>query len=124
MGISDTLRDRLLRLEDARRLIQTAIVETKKSIPLLDTVPDISPGLVDAWREIVNGMADIAQNPYARTADVQAARERLRSLLGAVVLEPRDGVLWAHPAPNAKSLVETRLSGQLLINSRILVAGP
>jgi hypothetical protein len=24
-------------------------------------------------------------------------------LLGPVVLEPRDGVLWAHPSPNAKA---------------------
>ena len=39
------------------------------------------------------------------------------------VLEPRDILLWAHPSPNAKSLVETRLFGQLHINSNILVAG-
>jgi hypothetical protein len=31
--------------------------------------------------------------------------------------------MWAHYPPNAKSLVETRLSGRLHINSQILVAG-
>jgi hypothetical protein len=38
-------------------------------------------------------------------------------------LEPGDRVLWTHPTPDAKSLVETRLSGRLHINSQILVAG-
>ena len=40
-----------------------------------------------------------------------------------VTLKPRDGVLWAHPAPNAKNLVDTRLSGRLSINSQKMVAG-
>jgi hypothetical protein len=40
---------------------------------------------------------------------------------GVFVLRGRS--LWAHPSPNAESLVETRLSGQLHMNSQILVAG-
>ena len=40
---------------------------------------------------------------------------------GVFVLRVR--ALWAHPSPNAESLVETRLSGQLHMNSQILVAG-
>jgi hypothetical protein len=108
---------------DERRSIQSAIADAKQAKPWLDAIPDILPGLVDAWREIVGGMADIASNPHARASDVQEARGRLHALLGPVVLEPRDGVLWAHPSPNAKSLVETRLSGRLHINSQILVAG-
>ena len=55
--------------------------------------------------------------------DIQAARRNLKALLGTVTLKPRSGVLWAHPSPNAKSLVETRLFGRLHINSQILVAG-
>jgi len=53
----------------------------------------------------------------------EAARNRLHALLGSVVLKSRDGVLWAHRPPNAKNLVETRLSGRLHINSQKLVAG-
>ena len=72
---------------------------------------------------MVDGMTDIAQSPHAHIGDIQAARHRLHALIGPVVLEPRDGVLWAHPSPNTKSLVETRLSGRLHINSKLLVAG-
>ena len=39
------------------------------------------------------------------------------------MLEARDGVLWAHPSQNPKSLVETRLFGRPHINSQIWVAG-
>ena len=42
----------------------------------------------------------------------------------AARMNKREGqVLWADPSPNAKSLVESRLSGRLHINSQILVAG-
>ncbi len=123
MGITDTLRDRLRKLEDERKSIDEVLIEARKARPSMNALPDLIPGLVDAWREIVGDMADIASNPHARASDVQAARGRLHALLGPVVLEPRDGVLWAHPSPNAKSLVETRLSGRLHINSQILVAG-
>jgi hypothetical protein len=68
-------------------------------------------------------MTDIACDPYARPTDVQAARDQLHALLGPVVLESRDGVLWAHPSPNAKNLVDTRLFGRLHLNSQKLVAG-
>ncbi len=123
MWISDTLRDRLRQLERDRTSIEDKLIDVKKAKPCLSALPDIIPGLSDAWREIVEGMTEIASNPHALASDVQAARDRLHALLGPVVLEPRDGVLWAHPSPNAKSLVETRLSGRLHINSQILVAG-
>ena len=123
VGVSDTLRDRLRQLEQDRKSIKREIVDAKKAKPSLSALPDIIPGLFDAWREIVDSMTDLASNPHALASDVETARVRLHALLGPVVLEPRDGVLWAHPSPNAKSLVETRLSGRLHINSQILVAG-
>ena len=53
----------------------------------------------------------------------QQARSNLHALLGTVTLEPRDGVLWAHPAPNAKDLVETKPLHELSINRQKMVAG-
>ncbi len=62
-------------------------------------------------------------NPITESTDVEAARSHFHTLLGDVTLKPIDGVLWAHSAPNAKNLVETRLSGGLTINSPEMVAG-
>ena len=50
----------------------------------------------------------LAEKPHTTPEDIEAARLHLHALLGTVTLRPRDGVLWAHPAPNAKGLVETR----------------
>ena len=102
MGIGDTLRDRLRKLEDDRKSIETALIEAKKAKPSLNALPDIIPGLVDAWREIVESMTDIASNPHARASDVQAARDRLHALLRACgVGTPRWGVVGA-PIPKRK----------------------
>ncbi len=57
----------------------------------------------------------------------KAARRRARSHLQArlctVTLKPRDGVLWAHPSPKAKSLTEMRPLDGLRINSQIRGSG-
>jgi len=50
-------------------------------------------------------------HPDAETTNVRCAEST------------RERVTWAHASPNAKNLVETRLSGRLHINSQILVAG-
>jgi hypothetical protein len=123
MGLGNTLRNRIKRLETERRKIEAAITERESAEPSMSAIPDILPGLVDAWLEIVDGMTQLASNPHARAQDLLEAREQLYALLGPIELEPRDGVLWAHTSPNAKSLVETRLSGRLHINNQILVAG-
>ena len=123
IGISDTLRDRLRQLEQDKTSIESEIADAKKAKPSLSALPDIIPDLFDAWHEIVDDISNLASNPHTHASDVEAARGHLQALLGSVVLKPRDGVLWAHPSPNAKSLVETRLSGRLHINSQILVAG-
>ena len=81
------------------------------------------PTLIGRWRELVEGIEDLARNPNATPDDINAARSHIRALLGPVTLEPKDGVLWAHPSPDAKSLVETRPLVELHINSRKMVAG-
>ncbi len=59
----------------------------------------------------------LADNPATTLEDIEVARANLRALLGTVTLKPRDGILWAHPAPNAKGLVSTRPLDGLRINS-------
>ncbi len=53
----------------------------------------------------------------ATLEDIEAARANLGALLGTVTLKPRDGILWAHPAPNAKGLTEVKPLDGLRINS-------
>ena len=38
--------------------------------------------------------------------NLAAPRTHIHALLGGVALKPKDGVLWAHPDPNAKGLTE------------------
>jgi hypothetical protein len=71
-------------------------------------MPDVVPALVQRWRELVNSIESLADNPTTTLQDMAAARDNLRALLGTVTLKPRDGILWAHPAPNARGLTEVR----------------
>ena len=86
-------------------------------------LPDVIPVLVQRWREMVISVESLADNPHATRQDIQAARDNLATLLGTVTLKPRDGILWAHPAPNAKGLVETRPLDGLRINSPVFGSG-
>ena|SRR5210317_591286 len=65
----------------------------------------------------------IADNPVATREDIEEARANLRALLGTVTLRQRDGILWAHPAPNAKGFTEVKPLDGLSINSPKVVAG-
>ena len=124
VGISATLGDRLMRLENKKAELEEAIAVAKAAPSAEVTfLPDVLPALINRWRELVSEIEDISKNPVTTSGDVEAARSHLRALLGPVTLEPRDGVLWAHSSPKAKSLVDTRLSGGLSINSPELVAG-
>jgi hypothetical protein len=72
---------------------------------------------------MVISVESLAENPQATRQDIQAARDNLATLLGTVTLKPRDGILWAHPAPNARGLVETRPLDGLRINSPVFGSG-
>jgi hypothetical protein len=65
----------------------------------------------------------LADNPVATREDIEEARANLRALLGTVTLRQRDGILWAHPAPNAKGFTEVKPLDGLSINSPKVVAG-
>ena len=75
------------------------------------------PALIQRWRELVMSIEQLAENPEATLEDIEAARANLHALLGTVTLKPRNGILWAYPAPNTRGLVETRPLDGLRINS-------
>lgn len=81
---------------------------------------EVLTALVERWRELVDSMEALADNPHATAEHTETARMHPHTLLGTVTLKPRDGIPSAHPARNAKGLVETRA---LHINTQELVAG-
>ncbi len=101
-------------LEQERTKTELAIERVPAPVKFL---PDVVPALVQNWRELVMTIELLADNPHATREDIEAARSHLHALLGTVTLKPRNGVLWAHPAPNAKGLVSTRPLDGLRINS-------
>jgi hypothetical protein len=124
VGISSTLAERLASLEKEKAELEESIAVAKAAPSAAVTfLPDVLPALIQRWRELVLEIENISANPDSESTDVETARLHLHTLLGDVTLKPIDGVLWAHPAPNAKNLVETRLSGMLSINSPEMVAG-
>ncbi len=121
VGVSETLANRLTRLEQDK-------AETKQALRSLPPspvkfLPEVLPALIERWRELVIKIETLADRPHATLEDIEAARSHLHALLGTVTLKPRDGVLWAHPAPNAKGLVETRPLDGLRINSPFCGSG-
>ena len=120
VGISDTLVSRLTMLEQEKTETELAIVRVPAPVRFL---LDVIPALVQRWQELVFSIEHLGDNPEATLDDIEAARANLRALLGTVTLKPRDGVLWAHPSPNAKGLIETRPLDGLHINRPKVVAG-
>ena len=99
------------------------MADVKKCHKPVDVLPDFIPSLLVAWRELVEAMENLAANPHAQSGDFEAARKSLHALPGRVILQPRDGLLWAHLSPKANGLVDTSRSAALHINSQFLVAG-
>ncbi len=120
VGISETLANRLIRLEQEKADTEMALERVPAPVTFL---PDVLPTLVQRWRELAYSIEQLADNPVTTLEDIEVARANLRALLGIVTLKPRDGILWAHPAPNAKGLVETRPLDGLRINSPFCGSG-
>jgi chromosome segregation ATPase len=120
VGVSDTLAKRLAKLEQDRTDTEKALERVPAPVKFL---PDVLPALVARWRELAESIEELAENPAATGEDLEAARTNLHALLGSVTLKRRNGILWAHPAPNAKGLVETRPLDGLRINSPFIGSG-
>ena len=72
------------------------------SYPYILPFFDVVPALIQRWRELVMSIEQLAEIPEATLEDIEAARANLHALLGTVTLKPRNGILWAYPAPNTK----------------------
>ena len=105
VGISDMLANRLTILEQQREEISEAIKTVRAPVACL---PDVVPALILSRRELLLSIESLGDSPGSMLEDIYATRESLRALLGTVTLKPREGILWAHPSPNSKGLVETR----------------
>jgi len=120
VGVSDTLANRLTKLEQEKAETVLAIERVPAPVRFL---PDVVPALVQNWRELVMTIELLGDNPHATREDIEVARVNLGALLGTVRLRPRDGILWAHPAPKTKGLVEIRPLDGLRINSPFCGSG-
>ena len=119
-GISDTLADRLRSLEQAKRKATSHLSDAKKRQKPIDGLPDIIPGLVERYREMVGQIAELGRNRHAKVEDIAKARKALSALLGPIRVEPRGEVLVAKVAVTGEGLVE---SSPPSINASFLVAG-
>ncbi len=107
VGISETLAKRLRNLECQKTEAETRLAAAEHQCEPMTALPDLIPELMASWRQLVEDMEQIATNPMATIGEIETARNHLHALLGPVILKPQDGILWAHPSPNAKGLVET-----------------
>ena len=120
VGVSGTLANRLTVLEQEKADTEVALERVPAPVTFM---PEVLPALVQRWRELVISIEQLADNPVATLEDIEAARANLGALLGTVTLKPKDGILWAHPAPNAKGLTEVRPLDGLRINSPFFGSG-
>jgi hypothetical protein len=121
VGISDTLAKRLSLLEQEKVELEANLDALPAPVTFLPDV--VVPDLVKRWRELATSIESMTDNPHVTLGDIETARANLRSLLGTVTLRPRNGILWAHPAPNAKGLTEVRPLDGLRINSPFFGSG-
>jgi DNA invertase Pin-like site-specific DNA recombinase len=120
VGVSDTLAKRLRILEQEKAETEQALERVPAEVKF---VPDVIPALVERWREMALSLESLPDNPHVTQQEIQTARANLAALLGNVTLNPRNGILWAHPAPNAKGLTEVRPLDGLRINSPFCGSG-
>ncbi|MEM6484627.1 MAG: recombinase family protein [Pseudomonadota bacterium] len=119
VGISDTLQKRLAALESQKESIRSELDDLRDTP---DLSADAVAALVDAARAILADIANISARPSVTSEDTQRARSSIASLMGEIVLKPRDGVLWAHPA-KVKGPAKARPLTSQNINDQKLVAG-
>jgi chromosome segregation ATPase len=105
-GYSETLEARLSQLEQRKATVEKQLYTARRDDAPLSLLPDIIPGLVERYRDMVGEIAQLGRNPSAKTDDVSKARKALSALLGPVRVEPRGEVLVAKVTTTGARLVE------------------
>lgn len=84
-----------------------------------NTLPDVIPGLVQRYREMIGQLAQLGNCPDVKTETVQVARKELSLLFGPIRVEPRGDVPAATPKINAAGIIRSTAA----INRSFVVAG-
>lgn len=92
IGISDTLAERLRRLEREKRDAESRLATINVDREPLAALPDLIPSLMCTWRGLVAQMEALPDNPHARPSDIETARRHLGALLGKVEIRSKHGV--------------------------------
>lgn len=82
-------------------------------------LPDIFPGLIGKYRQLVDEIARLGRNPNATTDDVQRGRGVLSGLFGQIRVEPRGDVLVAKVTAVGAGLLSCRPAS---LNTSFVVA--
>ncbi len=92
MGKSDALANALKDLEAQKEQLLARLASS--TLPELDTIPDIVPRAIERYRVEVGRLEQLGDNP--KPEHVVRARAALRTLLGAIWLQPNGDHLVAH----------------------------
>ena len=106
VGISDSLADRLQKLETRKQEAEDRLKAAQVGREPLDNLPDLVPLLIERWRALVADFEQLPSNQNVEPGEIDTARSHLHALLGQVTLKPKVGVLWAHTALKAEGLAE------------------
>ncbi|MCH6549168.1 MAG: recombinase zinc beta ribbon domain-containing protein [Proteobacteria bacterium] len=119
-GYSETLETRLTRLEQQKSAAVKQLDAARSEDTPLAKLPDIIPGLVERYRDMVGQIAQLGRNRHVKAEDVDKARQALSALLGPIRVEPRGEVLVAKVTATGARLVD---SSPASINRSFVVAG-
>ena len=118
VGVSASLSTRLSELEKEEARVAEKVAAAGREAAAV--VPDIIPGLVDRYRDLVSGIATLGTDPSVTTDDVGKAREVLRALFGRIRVEPRGDRLVAKVATTGAGLAAASPTS---ISQSFVVAG-
>ena len=92
-GLSPTLRKRLATLESEQGALEARITQAGQEAPA--RFPEMVPAVVDAYRELVEGIATLGADPETTPDEMRRARDMLSALFGRIRVEPRGDALVA-----------------------------
>ncbi len=104
MGVSDTLAQRLKKLELEKRAAEARLKACLTDEEPLAALPDMIPHLMKSWIKLVRNIEQLPDNPNATENDLEQARTHLGALLGKIEIRSKNGVPWAFPSLKTQGL--------------------